>query len=361
MPASHTSQAAALLVDRAWDAYDEGRLQEALSAAARAVEAAGRLADPVLLVRALSAEGQALKSAGDCKAALARYTRILGLAQDPATSSLLDHPDTATAIASAYSEWVDCARFLTSIPVRELFRVLDEGQRWLTVTGHRDWSASLLLMRAYLHSSLGQHDAAIAAAQEALTLKLRHPEAAGYRMPCYHWALGDALLKGGRASEAAELYEAALTAVDAIVWDQCAAHGGLAECAMAAGDPVRAVREARLAVQLSETLGDDWHAYYLATLARASRAAGELEAGWQAASRAMDAAARTDDHYRFYRAALAAADIALDRGDLRAAGQLLDELDNLVVAFDAAVGVTLHATEAAARRDRYVLLTREVS
>jgi hypothetical protein len=357
MATDRTAEAAALLVDRAWDAYHEGRPHEALSAARRAVEAAGRLDDPVLLVRALSAEAGVLKMTGDEKAALARYTRILGLARDPATSSRLDHPDTATVIASAYWDWTDSARHVTSIPVRELFRMLDEGQRWLTATGHRDWSASLLMQRARVHSVLGEHDLAVAVGQEALALKLRHPDAAGYSLAVYRCVLGDILLLAGRAGEAAEQYEAALAEADGDVWEQGAAHSGLAECAVEAGDPVRGVREATLAVQLSERLGDDYLACDLAVLAKAHRAAGDLEAGWQAACLAMDAAARVGSHDRSFRAALAAADIALDRGDLVTAGRLVSELGGHAAALDASAGTASRSGEVAVRRERHAGLS----
>ena len=94
-----------LLVDQAWAAYEEGHFQEALAAAGRAIEAAGQLDDPVLLVRALQIEASTLRLMGDFAAALARYTRIMGLAEDPATSGRLDDPDAAEAVADAAWTW----------------------------------------------------------------------------------------------------------------------------------------------------------------------------------------------------------------------------------------------------------------
>jgi hypothetical protein len=145
------ARAAGLLVDEAWAAHSEGRYRQAVAAASRAVEAAGQLDDPVLLVRALSAEAGALRLLGDDGAALARYTRILGLAEDPASSSRPDHPSAAEAVADAYWSWVACARFLTGIPWRELSGVLDAAERWLAATGHRDWRAAILSERAGIH------------------------------------------------------------------------------------------------------------------------------------------------------------------------------------------------------------------
>ncbi|HTR91540.1 MAG TPA: tetratricopeptide repeat protein [Trebonia sp.] len=68
---------AGMLVDQAYAANWEGRYQEALAAAARAVEAAEQLDDPVLLVRALNVEATSLRLLGDLTGALARYTRVL--------------------------------------------------------------------------------------------------------------------------------------------------------------------------------------------------------------------------------------------------------------------------------------------
>jgi hypothetical protein len=165
--------------------------------------------------------------------------------------------------------------------------------------------------------------------------------------------LGGHLLKARRPGEAAEQYEAALAEADANVWDQSTAHCGLADCAMSAGDPIRAVHEARLAVQIAEPLGDSWLVESTVTLAMACSAAGDFDAGWQAASRSMDAAARIGNHHYSFAAALVAVDVALDRDDLTAARQLLGELDSHAAPLDAATGTTRRADEVAARRNRY--------
>jgi tetratricopeptide (TPR) repeat protein len=193
------ARAAGLLVSQAWDAINAGRFLEALSAAGRAVLAAGQLDDPVLLVRALDAEAAALQMTGDHAAALARYTRILGLAGDRATSGRLDDP----AAARAHWNWVGCARFLTGIPVRDLFGVLEAADRWLEATGHRDWRAAVLLQRAHVHRRLGDHEAAAADAQEALAAAVRHPDAPGYTLATHRFQLGDMLREAGRAGSAA--------------------------------------------------------------------------------------------------------------------------------------------------------------
>src|SRR6266567_2554958 len=92
------ARAAGLLINEAWADVRESRYQAAVAAAGRAAEAARQLNDPVLLVRALRVEAGALRMMGDDPAALARYTQVLGLAHDPATSGRLDDPDAAYAV-----------------------------------------------------------------------------------------------------------------------------------------------------------------------------------------------------------------------------------------------------------------------
>ena len=344
--------AAGLLVDQAWAAYQDDRYQQALAAAGRAIEAAGQLDDTVLLVRALRIEASTLQLMGDHPAALARYTRIMGLAEDPATSGRLDDPAAAQAVADTYWSWVNSARRVTGIPVRELFRVLDAGDWWLTATGHRDWRASILNERALVHRMLGEIDAAVAAAEEALAAAVQHPDAPGYSLSAHRYQLGDVLCEAGRAAQAAPHYQAILDDPDATSWDRRVAHQGLARCALAVGDPATARREARTAVLLAEPLGDNALCASLDVLAEACRAGGDLEAAWQAATRYLEAAGRIGGHNQPYYAARAAVDIALDRSDLPAAKRLLGELDEHAAALNAATGTTRYTGETARRHQR---------
>jgi tetratricopeptide (TPR) repeat protein len=346
------ARAAGLLVEEAWAAHGEGRYRQAVAAASRAVEAARQLDDPVLLVRALSVEAGSLRMMGDHGAALARYTRILGLAEDPASSGRLDHPHAAEAVARAYWNWVASARFMTGIPWRELSGVLDAAERWLAATGHRDWRAAILSERAMLHERLGDLDAAVAAAEEALAVATQHPEAPGHTLGAYRFQLGHILCRAGRAAEAAPQYQAILADPAAGAFERSAAHEGLARCALAAGDAAAARREARAAVQLAEPLGDGAVCTSLDALAEACRAGGDLDAAWQAATRRLEAAARVGGHYRPYYAARTAVDIALDRADLDAARRLLGELDQHAEAMDATAGASTYTSETAQRHQR---------
>jgi len=350
--------AAGLLVSQAWAAYQEGRHQEALAAADRAIKAGEQEDDPVLLVRALRIQAYTLKAIGDHPAALARSTKVMALAEDPATGGRLDDPLAAEAVADAYWGWVEAALFAGGMPVRELFRVLEAGDRWLTATGHRDWRASLLLERALVHRWLGEDEAAVAAAEEALALVLQHPDAPGFRLNSFRFQLGDILRDAGRDAEAVPHYQAILDDPDAVRWDRRVAHQGLAWCALAAGDPGTGRREARTAVQLAEPLGDEALCNSLDALAEACRADGDLEAAWQAATRHLEAAGRIGRHRRPYYAARMAVDVALDRADLPAARRLLEELDEHAAALDADTGTTIYTRETAQRRQRLTELEK---
>jgi tetratricopeptide (TPR) repeat protein len=361
MSGDPASRATALLVDEAWDAYREGRYPRALDAAQRAVEAAELTGDLVALVRALRAEGSVLQIQGDHAAALVRFTRILALAQDRSTAGKLDDTRAAWAIADAYASWVDSARVLTTIGVRDLFGVLDAGEQFLTATGHRDWRSDLVLARAFVHRSLDELDTAISLAREALALKLAHRETPSWMLGSYQFNLGDMLCEAGRSAEARPYYQAVLDDPDSGRWDQRIAHTGLASCALAAGDTEAALAQARTATALAEPLGDNALCTSLHVLTRACRASGDLDAAWLSATRNLEAARRIGSQFRRYYATRMAADVALDRSDLDAARPLLAELGELAAAMDTATGLRRCADEATARHLRLGQVARSQS
>ena len=342
---------AGFLVDQAWAAYSEDRYQEALAATSRAVAAAEQLDDPVLLIRALSIEAATLQMIDDYTAALARWTRIMGVAEDPATRGRLNDPDADEAIAVAYCGWVSTAQHLPSIPMRELFRVLDAGDRWLTATGHRDWRANILFERASVHDSLGESDAAIAAAEEALAVAMQYRDSPGRSLSAHRIALADLLIAAGRASEGWPYVQAMLDDPDSSPLERVAAHEALARCALAAGDTGAACQEARSASLLAAPMGDDVLTDVLDTLVEALQADGDLDAAWQAATRHMEVAGRIGSHYQPYYATRTAVDLALARSDLATVGRLLGELDEHATALDTATG-TKYTVETARRYRR---------
>jgi hypothetical protein len=96
--------------------------------------------------------------------------------------------------------WVKCARFVTEIGTRELFRVIDAALRG--VTGH--WAAGLaagvLLHRASVHRWLSELDATVAAAQDSLAA--HRPGVPGYTRATHRFELGDILCEMGCRDQA---------------------------------------------------------------------------------------------------------------------------------------------------------------
>jgi tetratricopeptide (TPR) repeat protein len=352
MAKERAAQATELLIGEAWSAYEEGRYQAGLAAAGRAVEAAQQLDDPALLIRALEAEANTMRHTGNYPAALAHYTRIIGLAEDPANRGRLDDLHVAQAIAAAHWDWVDCARMVTGIPVRELFGVLEAAERWLGATGHPEWRAAVLSQRASVHESLSESDAAVAAAEEALAVKIHNPNVPGYTLNTHRFRLGYMLRAAGRAAESAPYYRAIVADPTARPRDLCGAHEGLARCALEAGDLDSARREARTAVLLAESLSDDALCTSLDVSTEIYRADGDLERAWQAATRYLVAAERVGGHNRQYFAVRKAVDVALDRADLAAAERLLGELEGHAAALDASTGTRTMTNETQKRRQR---------
>jgi tetratricopeptide (TPR) repeat protein len=343
--------AAGLLVDQAWDAYSQDRYGTARAAAARAVQAAQQLDDPVLLVRALSAEASALDMLGDDAAALARYTQILGLAEDPATRGRLEDPDAAWAVADAHMSWVEAARFAGGVPVRALFGVLDAGENYLQAIGRPQWRAGLLLQRALTHQRLEEWDEAVAYAEEALALY--QDGGPGYTRAAHRYPLGDILRGAGRSGEAEPYYQAVLDDPDTdSPYDRKVALQGLAWCALDREDLAAARRHALAAVREAEPLGDESLYTTLETAVAVHRAAGDLDAAAAAAGRLLQVARRLGGHLNLYHAVRAAVDVALDSGDLGQAGELLTELGEHADALAAADATTTWAAEVAERRQR---------
>jgi tetratricopeptide (TPR) repeat protein len=345
------ADAVSLLVDEAWDAYRQDRYGTARAAAVRAVQAAEQLDDPVLLVRALSAEAVALDMLGDKAAALARYTRILGLAEDPATRGRLEDPAVAWQVAQAHMNWVEAARFAGGVPVRALFGVLDAGENYLQAIGQPRWRAGLLLQRALTHERLGEWDEAVAYGEEALAVY--QEDAPGYTRAAHRYMLGYILRSAGRPEEAEPYYQAVLDdpGTDS-PYDRETALQGLARSSLAREDLAAAARHAQAAVREAEPLGDESLSSALEVTVAVHRAAGDLDAAAAAAGRLLQTARRLGGHHNLYFAVRAAADVALDRGDLDQARELIAELGDHAQALAAADATAVWAGELAQRRQR---------
>jgi tetratricopeptide (TPR) repeat protein len=343
--------AAGLLIDQAWDAYGQGRYGTARAAAVRAVQAARQLDDPVLLVRALAAEASALDLLGDRAAALARYTQILGLVEDPATRGRLEDPAVVRAVARAHVAWVEAARTVSGVPVRALFGVLDAGENYLQAIGRPQWRAGLLLQRALTHRRLGEWDEAVAFAEEALALY--QDDAPGYTRGGHRFQLGDILREAGRPGEAEPYYQAVLDDPDTgNPFERMAALEGLAWCALERDDLAAAQRYALAAVREAEPLGDESVSIALDVAVKVDQAAGDLDGAAETAGRLMETARRLGGHHELYFAVRTAVGVALDRADLDHARELLTELEEHARALADADGTTTWEAEVADLRQR---------
>jgi tetratricopeptide (TPR) repeat protein len=348
------ARAIELLLDKAWEAVREGRCRPAVAAARWAVLAAEDLDDPALLVRALAAEADSLRLLGNHPAALARYSKVLALANDPALAGRLAGESAAWAVAQAHMNWVECGRFVTEISTRELFRVIDAALQWLTATGRQDWRAGVLLQRASVHRWLGELDAAVAAAQDSLAAHC--PGVPGYTRATHRFELGDIRCEMGRHDQARPQYEAILDDPEANSYDRVAAHVGLARCAVVGADLDAGRRHAVAAMRLAEPLGDPVICQAVEALVAVCQASGDLDGAWQAATRGLKAAGRVGGHYRLFHATRVAVDVALDCGDVETARRLLADLDGHAVALDRSDGTGAWAREVARRRERLAQL-----
>ena len=128
---------------------------------------------------------------------------------------------------------------------------------------------------------------------------------------------------------------------------------GLAWCALEREDLASARRHALAAVREAEPLGDDSLFVPLEVAVIVHRAADDLDAAAAAAGRLLEVARRLGGHYVLYYAVRAAVDVALDRGDLDHARELLTELDTHSQALSADDATTQWATELAERRQRH--------
>lgn len=343
-------RAVELLVNEAWAAFGEDRYQAAAAAARRAVRGAELLDEPSLLVRALDADGYALRLAGDYVAALANYTRILALVEDPASGEHLRGEAAAMTVAGAHLYWTEAARYVPGIDVRQLFTVLDAGDKWLIATGHRSWRAGILLQRAAVHRDLDEVDAAVAVAQEALAAY--QPGAPGFTIATHRCDLAILLLETDRVADADTLLRAVVDDPATGEYDRLTALRGLSRAARATGDTDAARRHATAALQLADLLGGPTRCYALNTLTAAHRASGDLDAARLAADQELDLARDYSSPYILYDALCDVVDVALDQADLDTATTLLPELAAQAAMLDQNIGNTTYADKVAARRTR---------
>ncbi|MBM2617899.1 hypothetical protein JIG36_20285 [Actinoplanes sp. LDG1-06] len=295
----------------------------------------------------LIAEAAALTAAGDHGSALGVYTRVLAsAARNPARPPW--------EVAAAHMHWVESARF-AGVPLRSLFPVLDAAERYLDSIGRPEWRGGLLIQRAATHRELAEWDEAVAAAEEALAAYV--PGAPGATLTTIRYRLGDILVGAGRHYDAVPHFRAVLDDPGAGATGRYRARVGLSRCALSRWHPHDAVRHATAAVREAEPLGDEALRLPLDALVAAQRATRDTEAATATAARLLDAARRLGSAYAIFFALRAATDVALDRGDPRAARDLLTELEQEATALDEANGHRRRSAEAGKRARRLARLT----
>lgn len=153
----------------------------------------------------------------------------------------------------------------------------------------------------------------------------------------------------GRSEQAEPHYQAILDDLNgATPNDRMAALTGLAWCALDLGD-AQSARHATAAVREPEPLGDSSLRFALDVLVEVCRADGDLATAAAAATRWLDTAHRLGGHEALYHATQTAVDVALDRGELDVARDLLFELDEHAAALDRDTGTTRFTDEVAQR------------
>ena len=127
---------------------------------------------------------------GNDTAALARYTRILGLAQDSSTSGRLDDPSAAARWSPRAFELGGIRPVRTRYPGAGLFGVLDAGERWLAVSGTGTGAPESCADAPWSIKGSGKETPRWRPPQEALAVALQHPHAPGDTLTTYRYRLG---------------------------------------------------------------------------------------------------------------------------------------------------------------------------
>jgi tetratricopeptide (TPR) repeat protein len=339
-----------LLINESRTATEESRYRTAQDAADRAVAGAEQLGDAVLLVRAIAQQQLALRMAGDYTGALVCCTRILAMANDPATRGALSTEAAAATIARAYMYWVTSARTDARGDLRELLAMLDTAERWLISTGHGHWRSGVLSERSDIHRALDDREQALACAQEALARYA--PGTPGFSLAVYRWSVGRLLSEAGRHAEAEGYLQAVLDDPDSPRLDRVTAHVWLAYNAVDDGRPGDAARAAAGAVELAGLCGDDAMTTALDAQCFVLRRAKDWDGARTAAQRHLAAARRAGGRTRVYHALDSLAWTAAGSDDFGQLRDLLPELGQLARTLDEAQGVSWRAERTGRLRER---------
>ncbi len=315
-----------------------GRIQEGLAwfdAALATAEAHGADIAPAMRVRALTDRIMLTASVMDPGSKDAA-TEALTLARGIGEPALLLKALTAWCCVSSYYGEASEESFTEAL---DLARSLGDLAAW----------CQILPFRAFAALCAGDARAERAAAEEGRDIA----EAIGDQFVARHcrWNLGMAQIHCGDLDGAVRRFDALITDADACQ-DPLLGFAGRCGHSMALafrGDTTAARAIAAAAVEQATELGDFREGFSNATLALAALAAGDVTAAAQASEIAMQ---RLSQRREFLALCVnPVAEIALARGDLRAARRCADEVVRATSGWNAAMALTARARVAIAQGD----------
>jgi tetratricopeptide (TPR) repeat protein len=220
------------IVKLAWDAQDEGHFATMDRLMNQAVAVAEQMDDLAALVQArfYQACAWAFLDEDGARRAVNMYLWIIAQSTDPHVGRQLADEESQKYVYRSYTLAVGSGASVSELPVRDLYRLLNDAGAWLNSIGKPHWAGSIHSERARLLSAQGDYLGARRERERALALKRRHPDAPGYWLSSHLTLLADLLAY----PELAE-YAGSLRLADEVLDDPSTPRGALvgAYCARA--------------------------------------------------------------------------------------------------------------------------------
>jgi hypothetical protein len=334
-----------------------GRFAEALalvtplaeSARARATRTG---ADVLAAIEATITESILCIRVGDSATALARSTWALGVACDPLHRARFNSDGAAWTITRAFLAWCEPARNHAEVSYEAIVSVIEEAERFLVATGHRNWRAGVLAEQAAMLVARERHAEAVPLWREAAALKLRFPDAPGMTHATILRNLGRTLDDSGDVEAAAVVLRDFFALPGLPLTDQLAGHLSLGHNALRRGAADEAVRCANAALDLAELFGEPQLFGALGLAVDARLATGDGAGARLAANRMLELALRIGDPGDQFNAVQDNFDVAMHEHDLEDARARLNELDARADALDRRIGSPTYRGRVEERRTR---------
>lgn len=227
-------QSATLLMLLAHQAYQEDQFDDAAKLyeqAWRQFEAEGDW-EQALLARYWLADS--LRALGHAEEAMSHYSAMIAARAD------LEGAAWANRIGQCYADLVSCGLTTAQITPDGLEKVLQEGLAWARAHGCHGAQVNLHSIHGLLHSRQGRLEDAIRSQEQALAVRRRHPDSAGYVFSGVANRLADYLIhrdQPGDRERAEKLLKEALDHEDATPHSKRWSSKSLATLARARGKP----------------------------------------------------------------------------------------------------------------------------